>query len=62
MDKIGRNVARIVHDGATIQVGRGGVPDAAVFHLQNKKHLGLHTEIFTDGAAELMRAGGDRQL
>ncbi len=57
MDKIGRNVARIVPDGATIQVGRGGVPDAAVFHLQNKKHLGLHTEIFTDGAAELMRAG-----
>ena len=57
MDKIGRNVARIVADGATLQVGRGGVADAALFHLRNKKHLGLHTEIFTDGAAELMKAG-----
>jgi acyl-CoA hydrolase/GNAT superfamily N-acetyltransferase len=57
MDKIGRNVARIVPDGATIQVGRGGVPDAALFHLRDKKHLGLHSELFTDGAAELMRSG-----
>ena len=57
MDKIGRNVARIIPDGATIQVGRGGVPDAALFHLRDKKHLGLHSELFTDGAAELMRSG-----
>lgn len=57
MDKIGRNVARIVPDGATLQVGRGGVPDAALIHLRDKKHLGLHSELFTDGAAELMRSG-----
>jgi acyl-CoA hydrolase/RimJ/RimL family protein N-acetyltransferase len=57
MDKIGRNVARIVADGATLQVGRGGIPDAALFHLRNKIHMGINTELFTDGAAELMRAG-----
>ncbi len=57
VQKIGRNVARIVEDGATFQVGYGRIPDAALSHLVEKKHLGLHSEVFSDGVAELMREG-----
>lgn len=55
--KIGGYVARIVEDGSTIQVGYGSVPNAILSNLTNKKHLGVHTELFTDGIADLMRAG-----
>ena len=55
--KIGRNVARIVDDGATLQVGFGGVPDAVLSHLSDKLHLGLHSDLFTDGVVGLMRSG-----
>ncbi|MDM7935731.1 MAG: acetyl-CoA hydrolase/transferase C-terminal domain-containing protein [Methanothrix sp.] len=55
--RIGRYVARIIGDGATIQVGYGSLPDAVLFHLKGKRHLGLHSELFTDGVAELMRLG-----
>ncbi len=54
--KIGRNVARIVEDGATLQVGFGGVPDAVLSHLSDKSHLGLHSDLFTDGVVGLMRS------
>jgi len=55
--RIGRHVARLVEDGATIQVGYGSLPDAVLSGLREKKHLGLHSELFSDGAAELMRLG-----
>lgn len=55
--RIGKNVARIVEDGATFQVGYGKIPDAVLSHLLEKKHLGLHSEVFSDGVAELMREG-----
>lgn len=55
--RIGENVARIVEEGATLQVGFGGVPDAVLSHLSEKRHLGLHSDLFTDGAAELLRSG-----
>ncbi|HII07392.1 MAG TPA: acetyl-CoA hydrolase/transferase family protein, partial [Methanotrichaceae archaeon] len=55
--RIGGYVARIVEDGSTIQVGYGSVPNAILSNLTNKKHLGVHTELFTDGIADLMRAG-----
>src|SRR5512145_1067095 len=55
--KIGKYVARIVQDGDTIQVGYGSIPNAILGHLHGKKHLGVHTELLTDGVVELMRAG-----
>lgn len=54
---IGRHVARIVQDGATIQVGYGSVPNAIMAALARKKHLGLHTELLTDGSVDLIRSG-----
>jgi acyl-CoA hydrolase/GNAT superfamily N-acetyltransferase len=54
--KIGTYVARIVQDGDTIQVGYGSIPNAILAHLKNKEHLGVHTELMTDGIVELMRA------
>jgi acyl-CoA hydrolase/GNAT superfamily N-acetyltransferase len=53
--KIGNYVARIVQDGDTIQVGYGSIPNAILSLLRNKEHLGVHTELLTDGIVELMR-------
>jgi acyl-CoA hydrolase/GNAT superfamily N-acetyltransferase len=53
--KIGTYVARIVQDGDTIQVGYGSIPNAILGLLKNKEHLGVHTELLTDGIVELMR-------
>lgn len=57
VDKIGENVAKIVKDGDTIQIGYGSIPNAILKHLRDKKHLGVHTELLTDGIIELMKAG-----
>ena len=54
--KIGTYVARIVQDGDTIQVGYGSIPNAVLGLLKNKEHLGVHTELLTDGIVELMRS------
>ncbi len=56
-DAIGKNVARLVEDGATIQVGYGNIPDAVVASLEGKRELGVHTELLTDGVVELMKQG-----
>lgn len=55
VERIGDYVARIIEDGSTIQVGYGMVPDAVVPHLGEKKHLGVHTELLSDGLVELMK-------
>ncbi len=55
--RIGKYVARIVEDGDTIQVGYGSIPNAILANLRNKKHLGVHTELLTDGIVELMKDG-----
>jgi len=55
--RIGRHVARIVQDGDTIQVGYGRVPNAITTALARKKHLGIHTELLTDGLVDLVRCG-----
>jgi acyl-CoA hydrolase/ribosomal protein S18 acetylase RimI-like enzyme len=55
VQRIGDYVARIIEDGSTIQVGYGMVPDAVVPHLGEKKHLGVHTELLSDGLVELMK-------
>jgi len=54
MDRIGRYVADLIEDGSTLQVGIGGIPDAVLRHLGDKKDLGIHTELFSDGVMELM--------
>lgn len=56
-DRIGQYVARIVEDGDTLQVGYGSLPNAILAHLKDKKNLGVHTELLTDGIVELMQAG-----
>jgi len=56
-ERIGGYVARLVEDGATIQVGYGRIPNAILSHLREKKHLGVHTELLSDGIVELMQLG-----
>jgi len=55
--RIGNYVSRIVQDGDTIQVGYGSIPNAILLSLRNKKHLGVHTELLTDGIVKLMKEG-----
>jgi acyl-CoA hydrolase/GNAT superfamily N-acetyltransferase len=55
--RIGKYVARIVEDGDTIQAGYGGIPNAILANLKGKRHLGVHTELLSDGMVELIRAG-----
>jgi acyl-CoA hydrolase/GNAT superfamily N-acetyltransferase len=52
---IGRYVSQIVRDGDTIQVGYGSLPDAIVAQLGEKRHLGVHTELLTDGLVSLIK-------
>jgi RimJ/RimL family protein N-acetyltransferase len=55
--RIGNYVARIVTDGDTIQVGYGDILSAVVGSLHGKKHLGVHTELLSDGLIRLMQNG-----
>lgn len=55
--RIGMHVSRLIQDGDTIQVGYGTIPNSILSHLHNKKHLGVHTELLTDGVIELMKMG-----
>ncbi|ALC89065.1 acetyl-CoA hydrolase [Bacillus sp. FJAT-18017] len=54
---IGRQIADLIEDGSTIQLGIGGIPNAVAYELQTKKDLGIHTEMFTDGMVDLFNAG-----
>jgi acyl-CoA hydrolase/GNAT superfamily N-acetyltransferase len=56
-EKIGKYVARIVQDGDTIQVGYGTMPNAILTHLSDKRDLGVHTELLSDGVIDLMKKG-----
>lgn len=55
--QIGRHVAHLVEDGDTIQVGYGSIPNAILANLEGKKHLGVHTELVSDGIVNLIRKG-----
>ncbi|MDD5127755.1 MAG: GNAT family N-acetyltransferase [Dehalococcoidales bacterium] len=55
--RIGKYVARIVQDGDTIQVGYGSLPNAILANLNEKQHLGVHTELLTGGIVALMKSG-----
>jgi len=54
---IGRYVADMIEDGSTLQIGYGGIPDAVVMQLTDKKDLGIHTEMIGDGILSLVQAG-----
>lgn len=54
---IGAHIADLVEDGATIQLGIGGIPNAAALALKDKKDLGVHTEMFVDSIMELYEMG-----
>jgi acetyl-CoA hydrolase len=54
---IARHIAGLIPDGATLQMGIGGIPDAVLRELINHKHLGVHTEMFSDGVIDLVERG-----
>lgn len=54
---IGRYIAEMIPDGATLQIGVGGIPNAVLAALIGHKHLGLHTEALTDGVLPLLESG-----
>jgi len=55
--RIGQHVAALVEDGSTLQIGYGGVSEAVVHFLKDKKNLGIHTEMVPEGLRELVAAG-----
>lgn len=55
--KIGASIAGMIPDGATLQLGIGAIPNAVLSNLGNKKDLGIHTELFSDGVIELVESG-----
>ncbi|MEG1584579.1 MAG: acetyl-CoA hydrolase/transferase C-terminal domain-containing protein, partial [Anaerovorax sp.] len=54
---IGKNCASLIEDGATLQLGIGAIPDAVLSQLKDKKHLGIHSEMISDGVVDLYEAG-----
>ena len=54
---IGNAIAELIPDGATLQIGVGGIPNAVIRALADHKHLGLHTEAMTDGVLPLIEKG-----
>lgn len=56
-EAIGREVAALIEDGSTLQIGYGGIPDAVVMQLVSKRDLGVHTEMIGDGILRLVQAG-----
>lgn len=56
-ESIGGFIAELIEDGSTLQLGIGGIPNAITPFLLNRKDLGIHTEMFTDGMVDLYEAG-----
>jgi 4-hydroxybutyrate CoA-transferase len=54
---IGSNVADLIENGATLQMGIGEIPDAVLLYLKDKRDLGIHTEMFSDGVVDLFESG-----
>jgi acyl-CoA hydrolase len=57
MISIGKNVASLIEDGATLQMGIGSIPDQVLQNLQSHKNLGIHTEMLSDGIIPLLEKG-----
>ena len=56
-EAIGRNCISLIHDGDTLQLGIGAIPDAVLQFLGDKKDLGIHSELLTDGVVSLIESG-----
>jgi 4-hydroxybutyrate CoA-transferase len=57
IEKIAAHITELIPDGATMQMGIGAIPDAVLKYLYNKRDLGIHTELFSDGVIDLVEAG-----
>jgi len=57
VEKIAGHIAERIPDGATMQMGIGGIPNAVLKYLKDKKNLGVHSEMFSDGVIDLVEAG-----
>ncbi len=57
IQKIAGHIAALIPDGATMQLGIGAIPDAVLKYLFDKRDLGIHTELFSDGVIDLVNAG-----
>jgi 4-hydroxybutyrate CoA-transferase len=55
--QIGQNVAELIEDGSTMQIGIGAIPNAVLHYLTGKRDLGVHTELFSDGVMNLVQQG-----
>jgi 4-hydroxybutyrate CoA-transferase len=55
--KVGEFTASLIEDGSTLQMGIGAIPDAVMLSLKSHRDLGIHTEMWTDGALELILSG-----
>jgi len=55
--RIGKNVASLIEDGSTLQMGIGAIPNAVLGELHHLKNLGIHTEMFSDGILPLVESG-----
>ncbi|EQC48082.1 acetyl-CoA hydrolase/transferase family protein [Bacteriovorax sp. Seq25_V] len=55
--QIGNNIASLIENGSTLQMGIGAIPDAVLGALHNHKDLGIHTEMFSDEAVKLIKSG-----
>lgn len=56
-EKIGYHISTLIEDGATLQMGQGTIPNAILKFLEDKKDLGIHTEVFSDNLIPLVKAG-----
>ncbi|GJQ51419.1 MAG: 4-hydroxybutyrate CoA-transferase [Anaerolineaceae bacterium] len=57
VQRIAEHIVELIPDGATMQMGIGAIPDAVLKYLRDKKDLGVHSELFSDGVIELVNAG-----
>jgi 4-hydroxybutyrate CoA-transferase len=55
--KIGQHIADLIEDGSTLQMGIGGIPNAFLEALENRRDMGIHTEMFSDGIIPLVESG-----
>ncbi len=55
--RIGRHIADLIEDGSTLQLGIGEIPDAVLNYLTEKRHLGVHSEMVSDGVIDLIEKG-----
>ncbi|MFZ5671414.1 MAG: GNAT family N-acetyltransferase [Pseudomonadota bacterium] len=56
-DRVARYIAAIIEDGSTLQIGLGRVPNEALHHIKDRRDLGIHSDVITDGVMDLVEAG-----